>query len=674
MLSRYLAVLTISPILFASFAWSENETANGKTWEDAYSQMSIQELVNVEVTTASKKAEKLSDVASAAYVLTDEDIRRSGVTTIPDALRLVPGVNVAQIDRSQWAVSIRGFDGLFSDKLLVLIDGRSVYTPLFSGVFWNENDLMLEDIERIEVIRGPGATLWGSNAVNGVINIITKSSSKTHGLLASAGGGKEENAFGALRYGDSVGNSDYRVYAKASTRDDYRLEDDAGAAHDDWDSYRLGFRTDTKLGDRDNLTVQGDSYYGEAGWNLVAPDLANFAVPRIATRYYNGQNILARWTKNISASSDFTLQAYWDRIDRNDIVIKQRRNTYDVDGQLRFSPLERHDVLVGAGYRVYHDDHDDTFVASVDPSARTLGLTTAFVQDEVTIVPTKLKLVLGTKLEANQLTGAQVLPNIRLVSTPNERNSIWASISRAVRNPGRFNKDGRLVSTVLPGQALPTVVSVNGNPNFDSEELVAYEAGYRTQILDKASLDIATFFNHYDKLASLEPLSSPFVSQTQDGIPYIDVPFSVQNKLNGRIYGGEVALDVRPFDWWRLVGSYSHFNIQIYRDTDSQDAGFEAVESQTSRNQMALRSQINLPHNVELDAALRYASDVEAFNIDSYVAVDARLGWHASQNLELAIVGQNLFNAGHLEYTSNLVNTARTEVERAFFGKLTYRF
>lgn len=642
--------------------------------DDHFAQMSIQELVDLEVTSASRKSEKLSDVASAIFVLTNDDIRRSGARTIPDALRLVPGVNVGQLDGNQWAVSIRGFNEVFSDKLLVLIDGRSVYTPEFSGVIWPEHDIPLEDIERIEVIRGPGATLWGANAVNGVINIITKSAEKTHGALIAVGGGKEENAYAHLRYGEKVADTDYRVYLKGVINDKNHFEA-GGVSGDYWRSYRGGFRSDTKLSADDKLTLQGDVLYSEAGWDAASPDLVSIQRQSSESRQYNTQYLLARWARTFSPESEFVLQGYWDRIDRDDILLQTRRNTWDLDSQYRFAPAKGHDVVVGAEYRVYRDDHDDSFLINIDPDSRTVGLYTGFIQDEITLAPNLLKLIAGVKFERSDLSGAEVLPNVRVVTTPNERNTLWASVSRAVRTPSRFNKNGHLISTVLPSFAgnTPAALSINSNSDFDSEELLAYEVGYRTQPLESVSLDIATFYNNYDKLALLEAGGAPS-AKIQDGIPYIEVPTIVTNGNNGKVYGGEVALDVRVSNWWRLVGSYSRFNISVDADSSANDFGIENQESQSSRNQVSLRSQMNLPHQVELDATVRYVSAVQAFDIPDYYAVDAHIGWHVTQDLELSLVGRNLLDNSHIEYASSQVNSVRTNIDRALFARVTYRF
>ena len=640
------------------------------------SDLDIRELINIEVTSPSKKTEKVANVASAITVVTAEDMRRSGATSIMDALRLVPGLHVAQIDKEQWSISSRGFSGLFADKLLVLVDGRSVYTPLFGGVFWNEQDLMLEDVERIEVIRGPGATLWGANAVNGVINIITRPSGDTHGGLLAAGGGSEQRGFGSLRYGEQIGETDYRVYSKYANRDESRLESGA-KAHDTWEDVRTGFRTDTRVSSQDSLTLQADAFYADAGWDRIEPSLSAVSVQDEATRYSNAQNILGRYRHAASANEDLQIQMYYDRIDRNDVLLKQERDTVDLDFQHRFSPLENHELLYGVGYRWYQDQMDNSFSVSVDPDSRDLGLATGFVQDEVTLVPDRLRAIVGSKIEHNELSGWEALPSFRMIYTPDNEQSVWSAFSRSVRSPARFNHDGRLVLGVAPATAetagLPAAVTLSGDREYDAEDLLAYEAGYRAQLDPKVAVDLAGFFNSYSNLESAEPLGAPF-GNAADGVPFVEVPLRVDNNLAAESFGGEVSLEVRPVSAVRLVGSYSHVDIHLSKRRNSQDTIFSGGEEQFPNDQWMLRSLIDLPANLEFDTAVRYVDSVETFDIPDYYAFDARLGYRPTERLEFSVVGKNLFDSQHIEFASNLVDTQRTEMQREVLGKVTYRF
>lgn len=639
--------------------------------------LSIEELVNIEAYSASKKSTKVSNTAAAIYVITQEDIRRSGATSIPEILRMVPGVNVAKINGSQWAISARGFNGIFGDKLLVLMDGRSIYTPFFGGVFWDVQDTLLEDIERIEVIRGPGATLWGANATNGVINIITKSASDTQGALVYGGGGSYEQGFGGARYGDKIGKTDgtdIRVYTKYFNRGPNELMDGQDA-HDEWEQLRGGFRTDTELTEQDLLTVQGDAYYNESGWDLIERSLDGTTQGDPRTRRHSGGNILARWTRELSETSDLQIQTYYDRIDRDDYVLGQRRDLFDIEAQHRFSPFDGHDLIYGGGYRFYRDEIDNSFGVSVDPDSRKIDLYTAFVQDEITLIEEQLYLIAGVKLEDNAHSGFEVMPSARLLAIPDPNHTFWGAVSRAVRSPSRFNHDGRVLldSFIDPETGLTTVVAGLGNRDYDGENVIAYELGYRTQVADWLSIDIALFYNDYDDLESFEPGEPGLVTDSM-GRPYIEVPLNIDNLLEGETYGPEVTLDVRPLQDWRLVCSYSYLKMNLSRKSGSMDEVFLAGEDQSPEHQLHIRSLLNLPYDLEFDAAFRYISDVDTFDVDSYEELDLRLGWHATKNLELAVVGQNLLDDSHVEYVSNLVDTERTGMVRGVYGKATWTY
>jgi iron complex outermembrane receptor protein len=637
-------------------------------------QMSIAELVSLEVFSVAKKPQKVSDSAAAIYVITQEDIRRSGATTIPDLLRMVPGMNVGQIDGSNWGISARGFNALFVDKLLVLMDGRSIYTPFFGGVFWNAQDTLLEDIDRIEVIRGPGATLWGANATNGVINIITKDASETNGTLVSGGAGTYQNGFAAVRHGANIGNTNARIYAKAFDRGPNKLAtgEDSG---DDWKSVRTGFRTDTELNRDDKVTVLGDFHYNETGWDAIERTLSGVVDGDAKNRYYHGFNLLGRWSHNFSNSSVLQLQSYYDHVDRDDAVLTQQRDTFDIEAQHSFSPIKNHELVYGMGFRFYRDDIGSSFTVSVDPDSRNIDLYTAFIQDEVTLIPNRLHLIGGIKLEHNAHSGFEFMPSVRMLSTPAKNQTIWAAVSRAVRSPARFNEDGRLVfdSFINPDNGLPTVVTGLGDRGFDGEDLLAYEIGYRTQIAQMASLDLALFFNDYDNLESFEP-REPFVSSDANGTMFLEVPFAVENRLIGETYGAEITLDVRPTDTWRLVASYAYLNIDLKRTEGSQDTIFSAGEDQTPQSHLYVRSLLSLPNQLEFDVNFRMVSDVDTFDIDQYEELDLRLAWYPQDKLEIALVGQNLLNGEHLEFVSNLVDTERTEIVRGAYIKASYEF
>jgi len=643
---------------------------------DEYSQLSLEQLVNLVVTSPSKKEERYSQVAAALYVITADDIRRSGKTTIPELLRMVPGLTVAQIDSNNWAVSARGFTGVFANKLLVLLDGRSVYTPLYGGVFWNEVDTLLQDIERIEVIRGPGATLYGANAVNGVINIITKNTKDTQGVLASTGGGSEERFFADTRYGETVGDTSYRIYSKYFDRDASTPTNNSliTSAHDSWRGARGGFRSDTDLSVDDTLMFSADGYYSEPGVDFSEPTLAGVQSLRPETRYLNGANAIVKWARELGSESEVSVKGFYDHIGRDDVNFNQRRDTWELEAQHRLPVGESHDVLYGASYRAYSDNYDGSFYVDVEPPSDTVSLYTAFLQDEITLVPDHLKLTVGTKLEQYDLSGLEVLPSARLAWMPDSRNTIWTAFSRAVRSPQRFNQDGLIVlgTQTLPN-GLPAAAVLRGDSDYDSETLDAYELGYRVQVSDTVAFDLATFYNNYDDLESVEPNGAPFLTSFE-GVPLIELPFRSDNLLEGETYGGELSIEYRPRDNWRLVGSYSLLNMDLRHTKGSQDQVFLPAEERTPKNQATLRSYLELPYNLEWDSALRYMDSIPGTSTDSYIELDMQVAWRYTKNWTLSVVGMNLLQDDHEEFALTALNSPGISIERSVFGRVTYTF
>ncbi|MFN7140717.1 MAG: TonB-dependent receptor plug domain-containing protein, partial [Limisphaerales bacterium] len=467
-------------------------------------ELSLTDLLNVEVTTVSRAAEPLSQAPAAITVIKGEDIRRTGATTIPDALRLAPGLQVAQVDAHTWAISARGFNDVFANKLLVMIDGRTVYSPLFSGVFWDVQDTLLEDIDRIEVIRGPGAALWGANAVNGVINIITKDARDTHGVLLSAGTGTEELGFGHVRYGAKLSeNASARVYAKYFNRDNARLLD-GSAANDHWEMFRGGFRLDWQPGDPNLLTFQGDAYVGTLDQTYNVPTFTPPFTALLADDIEaHGGNILGRWTHTFSSDSEMIWQLYFDQSVRNTPVFQEERVTADLDFQHHFILGERQRITWGGGYHRTDDEAGNTLSVALIPEERGLNLYSAFIQDEIQIIHDKLALTLGSKFEHNDFTGFEIQPNARIAWTPLTNAVLWGAVSRAVRTPSRAEHD----IIINPPGAPPGSASLFGNRNFDSEDLIAYEIGFRSQPTTRMTWEIATFYNDYDNLRSFRPLT-----------------------------------------------------------------------------------------------------------------------------------------------------------------------
>lgn len=633
-----------------------------------FTQFTLEELAHFPVTSVSKTAEELSTAAAAIHVVTQDDIRRSGVTSIPEALRLVPGIQVARVDAHTWAISARGFNDVFANKLLVLQDGRSIYTPLFSGVYWDAQDTLLDDIDRIEVIRGPGATLWGANAVNGVINIITKSAKDTQGLLLTGGSGTEEHVFAGVRYGGKLGeHAHYRVYGKYFSRDDSALMG-GGDANDHWQMSRGGFRVDWDPNEINHLTFQGDLYGGTAQQTYIRLSPVPPFTPFADDSQYDlaGGNLLGRWTHPFGEDAEFMLQTWYDRTFRDAVVFEERRQTWDIEAQQRFSLFGRHDLIAGLGYRLMEDDTEGSFSVSLDPEERITDVFSAFVQDKIALIHDRLWLTVGSKFEHNDYTGFEVQPSGRLTWAPHQDHTLWASVSRAVRTPSRAESDVRLnQQPVFP----PAVItSAFGSSRYGSETLLAYELGYRVQPEARVSFDLALFYNDYDELRSLEfrgfqPGPPPHVALVAD------------NKLEGITYGGELAVNYQPASWWRLRLAYSYLQMALETKDNSTDTTSVAeFEGSSPENQVSLMSSLELPDNVSLDLWARYVDRLPGRNIDSYFTFDARLAWRPTKNLEFSVVGQNLFDNRHPEFRAGLVEVQHTEVERSVYGKVTWHF
>jgi iron complex outermembrane receptor protein len=656
---------------------TRSETAATTTNKVNVMDMDLESLMKMEVTSPSKRPEKLSDAAAAIYVITGEDIRRSGVTSIPEALRLAPGMEVARQDSHTWAISSRGFNDEFANQLLVLIDGRSVYTPLFAGVYWDVQDLPLEDINRIEVIRGPGASLWGANAVNGVVNITTKKAKDTQGLLITTGAGNEERGFGTIRYGGQVGeNAFYRVYAKYFERDDSVLPD-GSRANDSWSMWRGGFRFDWEPTHHNLLTLQGDIYTGDLNQAVTVPSLSPPYSQELRDKVgVSGGNLLGRWTHQFSENSELAFKVYYDRTERDRVVFDERRDTFDLDLQHRFQLGDRQDIVVGLGYNVTSDSLDNRFAVMFDPTHRTASLYSAFVQDEIEVIRDRLRLTLGTKIEHNDYTGWEVQPNARLSLSITKRQTAWFAASRAISTPSRAEDDIRINQMVLPPGSVPPfpgpgLVSQFGSRDMDSKELIAFELGYRIQPHDRVILDFATFYNIYDRQRSLEP-GAPFVEATPPP-PHLVIPYTINNLIYGEVYGAELASSFQPTDWWRLRVNYTAWSLQLHKRSNSNDPVLEGAEDDSPNHQVSVRSLMDLPLHLELDLGFRYVDALQNRNVPAYTAFDARLGWRPNRNWEFSLVGQSLFNT-HKEFAPSYIQTQVTEVEMSIYGKVTFRF
>lgn len=634
-------------------------------------ELSPEQLFSAKIMSASKTSEKLMDAPAAIYVITNEDIKRSGATSIPEVLRMVPGVNVARINTSGWAISVRGFNSALTNKLLVLIDGREVYDPLFSGVYWDIQDTPLEDIERIEVIRGPGASLWGSNAVNGVINIITKSAFDTAANLLSVSSGNKETALATARHGGKLGdNSYYRIYEKSSYRNNQQTQ--AGRdANDDWRAHRTGFRADWKNdAEQSAMTLQGDAYHNQdSQMRNVTLTSSPFSQIKQENMLARGGNILWRLNKTLDNDSKITITSYVDYTSRNQALLADKRISYDLDSQYELAEWRGNQFIVGAKYRYSVDMLTQTpgelisFGQSKDISKTLSG----FIQDKITLRPEKLFLTLGSKIEHNSYTGVEIQPNARLQWHPYENQMWWGAISRAVRTPSRLEDDLQAIqiATFVSGLGLITGDTI-ANPDLKSEKLTAYEAGYRNQLTEKLSFDIAAFYNNYTSL----------VTYTLQGIrvppPRYIIPFMPINNQTAETYGSEATVNWRARDNIKLSASYSLLDMYVHGLSASAS---EAVEKGSPENQFNLRVLWDVTENISFDTALYYVSQLAALQVDGYTRLDMRVSWRAMDGVELSLTGQNLLDSSHREFTSPTDgHVFTTEINRSIYGNITWRF
>jgi iron complex outermembrane receptor protein len=601
--------------------------------------LSLEELSNIDVTSVSKRPEQLTDAPASIYVITGEDIRRSGVTTLPEALRLAPNLQVARIDSVQYAISARGFNNAIGNKLLVLVDGRTVYTPLFSGVFWDQQDVLLEDVERIEVISGPGATLWGANAVNGVINVITRPAGGTQGSLVWIGGGTQEQ-HGAARYGSRLGqNGHLRIYGKGS-RIGNTVSTNGTPMTNDWDRGQAGFRADWATG-RDSFTFQGDAYHGSSDDRGT---VIGIAFGRIEV---SGANLLARWTRQFDDDSDLQIQAYWDRSRRDDLLFyKPEADIFDLDFQHSIR-RDAHRLLWGGGYRHGRDDVGPGFVTTFVPESEELGWSNLFVQDQIRLSQ-RTELTVGVKLESNDYTGLEYLPSARIAWKPTEHRLVWGAVSRAVRAPSRFDRDVR-----FPGTPPFLVV---GGPNFQSEVAYVYELGYRSQPSSAVYYSVTTFYHDWDRLRSGTAL-----------------PVTLENEIEGHAYGVEAWGNYQATSSWRLSAGLTTLRKDLRLKPGSTDP--VGVDNDTLSNdpeyQWQLRSYLNLPAHVELDVGVRHVAALRHPAVPAYTALDVRVGWRPRPDLELSLTGQNLLDQQHPEFGAP---ASRSELFRSVLGKATWHF
>lgn len=634
-------------------------------------QVSLESLMNVEVTSVSKKEQKLSQVAAAIFVISQEDIRHSGATKIPDLLRMVPGLDVAQLNANTWAISSRGFNSEFANKLLVLIDGRAVYTPLFGGANWDTFDVPLEDIERIEIIRGPGGTIWGANAVNGVIDIITKKTTDTFGGLVVASGGATDLESGTAQYGGNIdGKVSYRVFTKY-LNENHSPDLNGQDAEDGWHLLHAGFRADTNLSRKDFLTTEGDIYSGSEGATIVHSILVppqNVFLEKV-TRL-SGGDVLGKWDHVFSKRADTTLQFFFDRYSRSGPQVSETRNTYDFEFQNHLVLGNRQDLIWGLGFRHSDEQTVGTIDEAFVPADWDGSLFSMFLQDQITLKPDRLSMFVGTKIEDSYFTGYDLQPSVRMAWTPNKRNTFWGAISRATRTPTRRGEGLQAALAALPG---PTEVLLEGNPGIRSEHEIAYELGYRAQANDRLSISGTAFINDYRELESIEPLPS-FIDAAS--IPPLTVnPLQLGNKMNGTTYGAEIYGKWRVNRFWTLSPGYSFLHMDLLLTPSSLDTVSVAdAEGSNPGSQAQLRSHVELSHGLSWDANTYFVGRLKAQAVSSYTRLDTQLSWKIAEKATLAVVGQNLLKGNHLEFNDFLQAVNSSQVKRGGYIKLTWQF
>jgi iron complex outermembrane receptor protein len=638
--------------------------------------LNIEDLMNVDVTSAGKKQQKLSNVPAAIFVISREDIRRSGALNIPDLLRMVPGLEVAQVNPSTWAISARGFNGQYADKLLVLIDGRTVYTPTFSGVFWDAQDIPLDFIERIEVIRGPGATVWGTNAVNGVINIITRSAHDTQRGMVTANGGTLEHIGGVAVYGGRMGSHGaYRAYVDGFEMGHF-LTPEHQSAEDDWYRFHGGFRADANLRARDSLTIEGEAIRGNEG--EVTTSVVSLLPPVNASLdlrdRFSGWNVLARWKRTLSAQSETLLQVCFDRSTRSDTTYGIGLNTLDVDFQHHMPWGRRQDIVWGLGYRLDSDHGASTFRISFGPADLKTQIFSSFVQDEIAIRSDRIHLSLGTKLEHEYYNGFNVQPDARITLTPGDRTTLWAAFSGAQRTPSRVDTSVRYNYSAFPGpDGLPILVSLFGNPGLKNERVIATQAGLRKQLSEKISFDSTAFYNRYRDLTSQEEGATRL--EADPSPEHLLIPTYLANSLYGETHGAEVFAHVRLSGRWTISPGYAFLTMHLHTAAASSDtvSGPE-TEGGIPNQQAQLRSNVNLPGHWQWTTSAYFVGRLPTPKIPSYTRLDTDLTWQPSERISLDLVGQDLLRDLHQEYSGPDLTLMPSLIRRSGYARITWRF
>ena len=659
--------------LALALTWSAGAArAESKALQTDVTQIDIDDLMNVNVSIASKTPEPFARVPAAVYVIRGEDLQRTGAYNLAEALRMVPGFHVERSRSNTWQLSARGFNGGNANKLLVLRDGRTVYSNFQSGVYWDVQDTLLDNVDRIEVVRGPGGTLWGTNAVNGVVNIISKRAEASPGGLLKLATGRELRSLVGGRYGFALGEEQHvRISGKISSFDEgAQASNTEHQANDGLDMRRADFRSDWSRGE-DQLRLQGEFYDGGADTQGLAISLAP-----IRNTVYNdradlrGGHLLGAWERSLGGQSSLDVRTYYDYTSRKGDLFADRLHTGDLETQYRFPPRPGHDAVVGAGYRLLASNAESSFVFSLATENRTDSIWSLFGQDEITLIQDRLWLTLGTRIEHNDYSGFEVLPNARLALAVDERSTAWLAASRAVRTPSILDVDIRINQGATRSGTTPVLVSNFGTEHFRAEQLFALESGYRTRPAEHVALDFALFANFYDDLRSFT-VGRAFAELTPLP-PHAVSPIFIVNENRVRSYGAELSLDLELAPWWMLRTSYTHLSINAHQtraNTDGSGPTDDQDEGIAPRNQLWLRSSMNLPFNLSLDLMGRYVGRLPASRVRRYTEADLRLAWLSGSGMEVALVGHNLLHSEHAEYTFT-----GSAIERDVFLQLSWRF
>lgn len=675
------SALVTSLFLF-SYAVSAEDTN-----EDAF-ELSLMELLNLEVTSVSKQRQPLSNSPAAIYVVSNKDIVRSGATSIPEALRGVPGLHVAQIDSQKWAVSSRGFNGRFNNKLLVLMDGRVLYSPLYSGVYWEAQDTLMSDIDRIEIIRGPSAAIWGANAVNGVINIITKHSADTIGGYAELGVGDYEQGFAGFRYGAKLADGiTARAYAKGFERDslEHNGQDMDPVQHtlmmgvntdNGWQQQQAGGRIDMKLDQSSTLSLSADIYRSDIN-QVISQPLLTLPYTEYATDNFNasGWNVLANYTKALSATSEYNLKVYFDHTKREESFVDASTDTIDIDFQHQFSAWQRHNVVWGLGYRFIEIDLAVASTIDLKDVGKDATLWSGFIRDEITLSEDALWLTLATRVEHNDYTNVEWQPNARLMWKLNDQHKLWSSVAYSLRTPSMVESgvaiDVAVIPPSLPFVPFPTKVQLLGSNQYDSEELLTYEVGYRFSPTERFSVDATVFYNQYDTLRSISPAAP--VGPVFNPVPHVTLPFNIENDGDGKSYGFEMS------NQW-LASKELKFKLN-YGFIQSDFSSGQGQNTEAPKHIASLSTEWGVHQDVDINMMWRYVDDTSILDvsgfgnetIDAYHGVDIGVTWRVLPKVSLSAFGKNLFYGDHIEYKAELFHIPY-RVEPSFYGKVTIDF